>query len=126
MRSDQKKGYAKSDRLKGPERRVQLGMVVQKSGRTTGHTMGTVDLLNVAITVGYGASRTARFVNQFRVFNPQSPFSAPGDSGSLVTTAPDNEAVGLLFAGSMVEGRTYTFCNDIRTVMKLLAIRMDC
>ncbi len=71
-----------------------LGEEVQKMGRTTGLTQGTVTQINVTVNVDY-AGRTARFTNQ--VFT--TPMSAPGDSGSAILNA-GRQAVGLLFAGS--------------------------
>lgn len=71
-----------------------LGQEVQKMGRTTGLTQGTVTQINVTVNVDYGG-RTARFVDQ--VFT--SPMSSPGDSGSGILDM-GRSAVGLLFAGS--------------------------
>lgn len=72
----------------------QLGMAVQKMGRTTGLTQGVVTQIDVTVNVDY-SGRTVRFVNQ--VF--ASPMSAPGDSGSGILDM-NRRAVGLLFGGS--------------------------
>lgn len=72
----------------------QLGEEVQKMGRTTGYTIGTVTQINVTVDVAY-AGRTARFTDQ--VFT--TPMSSPGDSGSGILNM-GRQAVGLLFAGS--------------------------
>lgn len=72
----------------------QLGSRVIKSGRTTGLTQGTVTQVDVTANVRYG-DRLARFTNQIMI----TPFSQPGDSGSLVLDYERN-AVGLLFSGS--------------------------
>jgi hypothetical protein len=74
---------------------VVLGQKVRKSGRTTGYTEGTVNLLNATITVAYG-DHQARFVGQVVT----GPMSQGGDSGSLFVDGDENKAVGLLFAGS--------------------------
>lgn len=95
-----------------------LGQAVQKSGRTTGLTKGTVELVNVTIDVAYqaqcgiGRRLTARFVNQTGI-SPGS-FSAGGDSGSLVVedVAMNPGRVGLLFAGSS----SLTFANPYSAV----------
>ncbi len=71
-----------------------LGMPVVKSGRTTGVTTARVIQIDVTTDVNYG-SRKARFTDQIMT----TPFSHPGDSGSLVLDTEQN-AVGLLFAGS--------------------------
>ena len=78
------------------EREAELGMEVKKSGRTTGLTTGTVQLLDASVTVGYGGGRNALFTNQILTTN----MSQGGDSGSLLVSGEGNNAVGLLFAGS--------------------------
>ncbi len=78
------------------DREPELGMGVKKSGRTTGLTTGTVQLLDASVQVGYGGGRTALFTNQILTTN----MSQGGDSGSLLVDAEGNKAVGLLFAGS--------------------------
>jgi hypothetical protein len=72
----------------------RLGMPVIKSGRTSALTQGIITQLDVTVDVRYG-NRIARFVDQFIV----TPFSQPGDSGSLVLDY-ERRAVGLLFSGS--------------------------
>lgn len=72
----------------------QLGMKVFKSGRTSGVTEATITQLDVTADVRYG-DQTARFSGQIMT----TPFSQPGDSGSLVLDFNRN-AVGLLFSGS--------------------------
>ncbi len=82
------------------------GMSVQKAGRTTGVTTGTITAVDATVDVQYALacgsplSRTARFTGQIIVGN--SGFSDAGDSGSLVVDdcSPYPRAVGLLFAGS--------------------------
>ena len=102
-----------------------VGLKVEKSGRTTGKTTGTIGALNVTATVsGYGpcgmGSNTAKFVNQFLVNS--STFSGSGDSGSLIVTVPAAgklpNPVGLLFAGSS----TSTLANPIKSVLTALGL----
>jgi len=100
---------------------VTGGELVQKSGRTTGHTFGEVAATGVTIKVSYN-SGTALFVNQIEVVGLcGTSFSDAGDSGSLVSTLPDGTgpraAVGLLFAG----GGSSTFANPIGTVLDELS-----
>ncbi|MBZ0286629.1 MAG: S1 family peptidase [Anaerolineae bacterium] len=90
-----------------------LGMKVRKSGRTTGYTEGTVNLLNATVSVAYG-SKTARFTGQIIT----SPMSQGGDSGSLIVDGTENKAVGLLFAGSNLS----TIFNPIDKVLAALNI----
>jgi hypothetical protein len=98
-----------------------LGMRVQKSGRTTQYRRGAIDLVNATIDVSYAPlGGVARFVRQFRVRGAGSIFSDRGDSGSLVTTFPQNQPVGLLFAGNAANNMT--FCNPIRFVLAAFGV----
>ncbi|HEY7445532.1 MAG TPA: hypothetical protein VH701_24100, partial [Vicinamibacterales bacterium] len=92
-----------------------VGMLVQKTGRTTNHTTGRITAINATVNVNYGGGQVARFVNQIVTSN----MSAGGDSGSLLLDL-ENRAVGLLFAGSSA----VTIHNDIRYVQALLGIRI--
>ena len=101
-----------------------IGLAVQKYGRTTGLTHGSVEAINVTVNVGYD-SGTARFVNQIMV-QDNAPgrvdgFSAGGDSGSLIVTEDGNSPVALLFAGS----KFYTLANPIGAVLDELGVTID-
>jgi len=90
-----------------------IGQAVQKYGRTTGLTKGTVTAVNGAFFVQYSRGY-AIFVDQIVVEGSSGSFSDGGDSGSLVVT--DNAScnpVGLLFAGSA----TQTIINPIDAVL---------
>ena len=93
---------------------AELGVAVRKSGRTTGYTTGTVELLDATVNVSYGAGRTAVFEGQIVT----SAMSQGGDSGSLLVDANENLAVGLLFAGS----EQTTIHNPISVVISALNI----
>jgi hypothetical protein len=95
-----------------------VGMAVQKSGRTTGHTTGTIGSVNTSVNVQYqptcgsGKKNTISYQNQV-VIN-SSTFSAGGDSGSLIlTNASCAHPVALLFAGSSSD----TIGNPINEVI---------
>lgn len=90
----------------------KLGMLVKKSGRTTGLTRGTIQAIDVTVDVDYDG-RILQFKNQILV----TAFDQGGDSGSLVLNE-FNWAVGLLFAGS----DTFTFVNPIDPVLDLLGV----
>lgn len=94
---------------------VTVGTLVQKSGRTTNYTVGRVIAVNATIDVGFGGGKVARFLDQIVTTN----MSAPGDSGSLISTL-DEVAVGLLFAGSSVA----TIANQIENVRALLRVEV--
>jgi hypothetical protein len=98
-----------------------IGLAVQKSGRTTGHTTGTISSISTTVSVRYpkscggGGGTTFTFPNQV-VIN-SSTFSAGGDSGSLiVSTGSCPQPVALLFAGSS----TSTIGNPIAVVLSRL------
>jgi hypothetical protein len=93
---------------------ASVGLIVQKCGRTTAHSTGKVQAINGTVNVNYGGGRVARFVNQIIT----SDMSAGGDSGSLVLNM-QNQAVGLLFAGSSI----ITIVNPIAPVMSSLGIK---
>ena len=96
-------------------KKASLGMAIQKYGRTTQYTTGTVLQVNVTVQVSYGPSGTATFVGQFMGGN----MSAGGDSGSACLDM-DNNVVGLLFAGSDIT----TIFNPIQDVFSLLNVTL--
>jgi hypothetical protein len=89
------------------------GMEVIKSGRTTGVTTGIVTATRVnGVQVNYGtrtAPRIATFNDTIEIVGDAGvPFSAPGDSGSVILERATGRPVALLFAG---DGRTTTACD---------------
>jgi len=99
-----------------------VGMAVQKYGRTSSLTKGTVTGTNATILIGY-SSGTAQFVNQI-IVQSRSPFIKAGDSGSLlVTNDKKKNPVGLLFAGN--SSGNYAVANDIGAVLDSLDVTID-
>lgn len=105
---------------------ASLGMAVQKYGRTTGRTFGTVDGINATVNVCYELRgpvrcvKLATFVGQI-IITPGA-FSAGGDSGSLIVTQDESRSpVGLLFAGSSVS----TIANPIGPVLARFGVTVD-
>lgn len=103
-------GYPQGWRQSEPS---DVGSLVQKTGRTTGYTIGRIISLDTIIDVNYSPTTIARFTQQILT----TAMSAPGDSGSLVLDMA-NRAIGLLFAGS----ETATIVNPIAMVRKLLKV----
>jgi hypothetical protein len=101
---------------------AELGLEVQKYGRTTGLTVGRVTGIHATIQVNY-RTETARFEDQIVITG--SGFSTGGDSGSLVVTKgkllADRRPVGLLFAGSP----TSTLANPIDVVLARFGVTVD-
>jgi hypothetical protein len=93
---------------------ASLGMAVRKTGRTTGFTTGTINLLDSTVDVSYGSGRVARFEDQLVA----GPMSQGGDSGSLVVAGDSLQAVGLLFAGSAQT----TIFSPIQAVLDCLEV----
>ena len=105
---------------------VDEGTRVAKLGRTTGLTRGRVSAFELDnVTVGFDLG-TLRFDNQIEIEGSGTgPFSAGGDSGSLIVGA-DRRAVALLFAGSDqggANGQGLTYANPIHAVLD--ALRME-
>lgn len=108
-------------RLGGGVVEPRLGMIVGKTGRTTQLTQGRVTQIAVSVNVNFGGGRVAHFRDQFAIVGNSGPFSAGGDSGSVIwewtTGLP---AVGLLFAG----GGGITIANRMSRVLAGLDIRL--
>lgn len=98
-----------------------VNMAVQKCGRTTSCTTGTVSSIDATIDVQYSGG-VARFVNQVVISGSKGPFSKAGDSGSLIVTNNTSATpVALLFAGS----NTITVGNPINAVLSSLGIQIE-
>jgi hypothetical protein len=103
---------------------VEPAEAVEKVGRTTGHTRGRISAVEVdAVAVQYD-DQVHRFDDQIEIEGLAGPFSAGGDSGSVIWRSRDRAPVALLFAGSSVGGPGgggVTFANPLGTVLRLLA-----
>ena len=98
-------------------------LAVQKYGRTTQLTKGSISAINATVTVSYGNNENAIFVNQI-IVTTSGAFIKAGDSGSLLVT--NNSAanpVGLLFAGNA--SGTYSIANPISAVLGSFGITID-
>lgn len=96
-------------------REAELGMPVQKSGRTTGYTTGFIQQIDVTVSVQYDFGRVGVFEDQIIA----GPMSQGGDSGAAVLDMEKN-IVGLLFAGS----DNVTLINRIQHVFGSLNISL--
>ncbi len=102
-----------------------LNQPVQKYGRTTKLTHGTITGINATLSICYEVLiifcvKSATFVDQL-VIEPGT-FSGGGDSGSLIVTDDINRnPVALLFAGSS----TQTIGNRIDLVLSNFNVQID-
>jgi hypothetical protein len=102
-----------------------VGMAVAKSGRTTGHTTGTIGSINTSVNVQYqrrcGTGNTVIFNFTNQVVINSTTFSDSGDSGSLITTNDGcYHPVALLFAGNS----NSTIGNPIDEVLTKLSMAL--
>lgn len=99
-----------------------VGMLVAKSGRTTGLTCASITSVLTDVSVQYqrgcnsGKKFTVTYLDQVVVGS--GSFSAGGDSGSLIVAADSARPVALLFAGSS----TTTIGNPIQDVIAALGV----
>jgi len=112
------------------------GMIVEKVGRTTGHTRGKImgrelGPLKVACTASeYEFSGHILFDGTWMIHGEGEAFSTGGDSGSLIVQIDgdgNRAAVGLVFAGgpdSMAPGGYRTFFLPIRPILERLQVQL--
>jgi hypothetical protein len=107
--------------LQGSGKIAGIGDAVAKSGRSSGLTCSTVEMVNAAFSVSYqkgcgtGTSFSVAYTNQISIVGGE--FSTEGDSGSLIVEQADANPVALLFAGS----DTDTVANPIGDVLQAMA-----
>lgn len=101
-----------------------VDMLVMKTGRTTGHTLGKVFDIAADVNVPYedkdGNEFLATFGNQILIVGTPGSFSTNGDSGSLIVDRKTKRAMGLLFAGSP----SHTIANQIGDVLAALGVTL--
>ncbi|HEV7484840.1 MAG TPA: hypothetical protein VGQ65_04105 [Thermoanaerobaculia bacterium] len=97
-----------------------IDMEVHKFGRTTGYRVGRITSIETDVTVGYEMG-DVQFTDQILITGRNNqPFSAAGDSGSLILERTTNNAVALLFAGST----SHTIANHIDDVLQALGVTL--
>jgi hypothetical protein len=97
-----------------------IDMMVHKFGRTTNYTVGRVTSIETDVSVGYDTGNFIFHDQIVIVGSNGKPFSASGDSGSLILQRGTNKAVGLLFAGSS----SHTLANHLSDVLKAFKVTM--
>ena len=112
----------------GPPPPLEEVDLVEKLGRTTGHTRGRVtafEMDNLVVAYDQG---NLRFDGQVEIEGASTePFSQGGDSGSLIFTSLGRDAVALLFAGGDQggsNGKGLTFANPMSVVQEQLKVTL--
>ncbi|MFP5370617.1 MAG: hypothetical protein ACLGI3_07695 [Actinomycetes bacterium] len=123
---DAEPGDVPGGALTGPVPRsldIDPDELVEKVGRTTGHTSGRITAVEVdGVAVDYDDA-VYRFDDQIEIAGGTGAFSQGGDSGSVIWRSRDRAPLGLLFAGSSTggaDGTGVTFANPLATVLALL------
>lgn len=109
------------------------GMQVEKTGRATGYTTGTVFEVSYTGKVQFQLGMLT-FANQVLIRGDQGAFSNGGDSGSLVVDQQSGRAMGLLFGGvpqfekasGLLLGGVppFTIANHLGDVLTALNVRL--
>jgi len=93
------------------------GMSVHKTGRTTGYTQGVIRDISADVKITYDVGLVT-FTEQVLIDGIGGPFSAAGDSGSLIVDRKTKQPVALLFAGSPSQ----TIANHMDDVLQALGV----
>jgi hypothetical protein len=103
-----------------------LGMMVWKSGRSTGFTEGMIDGMKMKISLSYRGAGTHSLEQVFRIVpRPGSrieEISIGGDSGSVWVDETSGKAVGLHFAGEIGSSPEHALAHDIGIVTRALDV----
>ncbi len=104
----------------------RLGMLVWKSGRTTGRTEGFVDGVMMITQINYNSAGVRRLEQVIRIVprpgSPPGEVSLGGDSGSVWVDEESGKAIALHFAGEVGDAPEHALGNDIRKVIERLQI----
>jgi hypothetical protein len=105
-----------------------LGMMVWKSGRTTGFTQGFVDGVKMTTQLTYRGVGAKILQQVFRVVPRPGAgpveISAGGDSGAIWVDEVSGKGVGLHFAGEVGAGAEYALAHELPAVLEALKVRM--
>jgi len=96
-------------------------MQVEKMGRATGYTVGTVFDVSATIPIEFELGRLM-FEEQILIRSDAGAFSDGGDSGSLIVDLASGRATGLLIGGSP----QFAIANHIGDVLHALNVKLVC
>lgn len=94
---------------------AHMDMRVEKSGRTTEYTTGTITSINQTIKVNYGKIGLLTYKKQIGT----TSMSKSGDSGSCLFESGTRNPIGLLFAADDSE----SFYNPMKSVLSMLSMK---
>jgi hypothetical protein len=97
------------------------GMQVEKTGRATGYTVGSVFDVSATFPIEFELGRLM-FEDQILIRSNAGAFSGGGDSGSLVVDRASSQATGLLIGGSP----QFAIANHIGDVLQALNVKLVC
>ena len=105
----------------------RLGMLVWKSGRSTGLTQGLIDGFKMTVPLVYPNVGMRMLEQVFRIVprigsTPQE-LSIGGDSGAVWVDEESGKAAGLHFAGEIGDSPEHALAHDISAVAKRLNFR---
>ena len=97
-------------------------IVVTKCGAATFVTYGTIEGVNEEVQVTYNndPAQTALLIGQLAIAGSGVPFSAEGDSGSLVVDQQSRQPVGLLIGGARGNGNSaipLSFASPLQPIL---------
>ncbi|MGH2538391.1 MAG: hypothetical protein ACRDHL_13425 [Candidatus Promineifilaceae bacterium] len=105
-----------------------LGMLVWKSGRSSGYTLGLIDGLRMTVPMTYQGAGTVSLAECFRVVPRPGAgaieISMGGDSGAVWVDEASGRAVGLHVAGEIGASPEYALAHNINVVLEALAVRL--
>jgi len=94
-------------------------MRVEKVGRGTGYTTGTVFDVSATIALEYDIGEL-KFADQILIRGKSSGFSGDGDSGSIVVAMDSGAATGLLIGGN----EKFSIANHLADVLTELGVTL--
>lgn len=95
------------------------GMKVEKVGRGTGYTTGTVVDVSATVSLEYDIGEL-KFADQILIRGDAGSFSADGDSGAIVVATDSAQATGLLIGGSP----QFSIANHLADVLTELGVTL--
>ena len=105
----------------------RLGMMVWKSGRSTGYTEGFIDGMRMTVPLNYREAGVHTLKKVFRIV--PRPGSGPGeisiggDSGATWVDEESGKVVGLHFAGEVGNSPEHALAHDIGPIISTLNFR---